>query len=94
MKAAPASVASSSPRAFDAASKMIGMICHAGWIPISAKVMQGRTVTSTHGRDQNQLCTSVFSCAAAGTTMVTEPPRRNMVLRFHTTTSAAATRSR
>jgi protease I len=36
-------------RAFDAASKMIGMICHAGWIPISAKVMQGRRVTSTPG---------------------------------------------
>jgi len=36
-------------RAFDTASKMIGMICHAGWIPISAKVLQGRTVTSTPG---------------------------------------------
>lgn len=36
-------------RAFDAASKMIGMICHAGWIPISAGVMKGRRVTSTPG---------------------------------------------
>lgn len=42
-------------RAFDAASKMIGMICHAGWIPISAGVMKGRTVTSTPGiRDDLQ----------------------------------------
>ena len=36
-------------RDFDAAGKMIGMICHAGWIPISAGVMRGRTVTSTPG---------------------------------------------
>ena len=36
-------------RAFDAENKMIGMICHAGWIPISANVMKGRTVTSTPG---------------------------------------------
>jgi protease I len=36
-------------REFDAAGKMIGMICHAGWIPISAGVMKGRTVTSTPG---------------------------------------------
>jgi len=42
-------------QAFDAASKMIGMICHAGWIPISAGVMRGRTVTSTPGiRDDLQ----------------------------------------
>jgi len=36
-------------RAFDAEEKMIGMICHAGWIPISAGVMKERTVTSTPG---------------------------------------------
>ncbi len=36
-------------RAFDAAQKMIGMICHAGWIPISAGVLKGRQVTSTPG---------------------------------------------
>lgn len=36
-------------RAFDAEEKIIGMICHAGWIPISAGVMKGRKVTSTPG---------------------------------------------
>lgn len=36
-------------RAFDEASKMIAMICHAGWIPVSAGILKGRTVTSTPG---------------------------------------------
>ncbi|MCH8474487.1 MAG: type 1 glutamine amidotransferase [Opitutales bacterium] len=36
-------------RAFDRSGKMIAMICHAGWIPISAGIMKGRTVTSTPG---------------------------------------------
>jgi protease I len=36
-------------RDFDAAQKLIGMICHAGWIPISAKILRGRRVTSTPG---------------------------------------------
>ncbi|MGJ3243861.1 MAG: type 1 glutamine amidotransferase domain-containing protein [Opitutales bacterium] len=36
-------------RAFDRAGKVIGMICHAGWIPISAGILKGRTVTSTPG---------------------------------------------
>jgi len=36
-------------RAFDRSEKLIAMICHAGWIPISAGIMQGRTVTSTPG---------------------------------------------
>lgn len=36
-------------RDFDAARKLIGMICHAGWIPISAKILRGRRVTSTPG---------------------------------------------
>ena len=36
-------------REFNAAGKLIGMICHAGWIPISAKILGGRTVTSTPG---------------------------------------------
>ena len=36
-------------REFDAAKKLIGMICHAGWIPISAKILTGRRVTSTPG---------------------------------------------
>lgn len=36
-------------REFDAAGKLIGMICHAGWIPVSAGILKGRTVTSTPG---------------------------------------------
>ena len=36
-------------RSFDRSGKMIAMICHAGWIPISAGVMRGRRVTSTPG---------------------------------------------
>lgn len=36
-------------REFDRSGKLIAMICHAGWIPISAGIMQGRTVTSTPG---------------------------------------------
>ena len=33
-------------RAFDAAGKPIAFICHAGWVPISAKVLKGRQATS------------------------------------------------
>ena len=36
-------------RAFDRSGKMIAMICHAGWIPVSAGILRGRTVTSTPG---------------------------------------------
>ena len=36
-------------RDFDAAQKPIGQICHAGWVLISAKILQGRKVTSTPG---------------------------------------------
>ncbi|TMQ67009.1 MAG: type 1 glutamine amidotransferase [Candidatus Eisenbacteria bacterium] len=32
-------------REFDRAGKPIGMICHAGWVPISAKILKGRKVT-------------------------------------------------
>jgi protease I len=32
-------------RAFDRAKKPIAMICHAGWVPISAKILSGRQVT-------------------------------------------------
>ena len=32
-------------REFDRAGKPIAMICHAGWVPISAKILTGRTVT-------------------------------------------------
>ncbi|UYM06872.1 type 1 glutamine amidotransferase domain-containing protein [Solicola gregarius] len=33
-------------RDFDAAGKPIAFICHAGWVPISAKILQGRRATS------------------------------------------------
>ncbi len=32
-----------------AANKVIGQICHAGWVLISAKILQGYNVTSTPG---------------------------------------------
>jgi protease I len=32
-------------REFDRARKPIAMICHAGWVPISAGILDGRTVT-------------------------------------------------
>ncbi|HKQ56754.1 MAG TPA: type 1 glutamine amidotransferase domain-containing protein [Candidatus Eisenbacteria bacterium] len=32
-------------RAFDRARKPIAMICHAGWVPVSARILKGRTVT-------------------------------------------------
>lgn len=33
----------------NAADKPIGQICHAGWVLISAKILEGRKVTSTPG---------------------------------------------
>lgn len=36
-------------KAMDAARKPIGQICHAGWVLISAKILEGRNVTSTPG---------------------------------------------
>jgi protease I len=33
-------------RAFDAAGKPIAFICHAGWVPISARIVKGRRATS------------------------------------------------
>jgi protease I len=33
-------------RAFDSAGKPIAFICHAGWVPISAKIVKGRRATS------------------------------------------------
>ncbi len=33
----------------DAQQKPIGLICHAGWVLISAKILDGKTVTSTPG---------------------------------------------
>lgn len=32
-------------RAFNQAGKPIAMICHAGWVPISARILSGRQVT-------------------------------------------------
>jgi protease I len=33
-------------RAFDEAGKPVAFICHAGWVPISAKIVKGRRATS------------------------------------------------
>jgi protease I len=33
-------------RGFDTADKPIAFICHAGWVPISAKILEGRRATS------------------------------------------------
>ncbi len=33
-------------RAFDKAGKPVAFICHAGWVPISAKIVNGRRATS------------------------------------------------
>jgi protease I len=33
-------------RGFDTAGKPIAFICHAGWVPISAKILNGRRATS------------------------------------------------
>jgi protease I len=33
-------------RDFDSADKPIAFICHAGWVPVSAGILQGRTATS------------------------------------------------
>jgi protease I len=33
-------------RAFDQADKPIAFICHAGWVPISARILKGRRATS------------------------------------------------
>lgn len=32
-------------RDFDKAGKVIAFICHAGWVPISAKILEGKNVT-------------------------------------------------
>jgi len=33
-------------RTFDTAGKPVAFICHAGWVPISAKILKGRRATS------------------------------------------------
>ncbi len=35
-------------RAFNDAGKPIAFICHAGWVPISARIIEGRRATSFH----------------------------------------------
>jgi len=52
-------------RAFDTAGKPIAFICHAGWVPISAKILAGRRATSVGAiRDDME---------NAGVTFVDEP---------------------
>ena len=36
-------------RAADADGKLLGVICHGGWVPASAGVLKGRTMTCTPG---------------------------------------------
>lgn len=36
-------------QAINEKEKLIGQICHAGWVLISAKILQGKTETSTPG---------------------------------------------
>ena len=36
-------------REFHAAGKLVAFICHGGWIPISAKILQGRRATGSLG---------------------------------------------
>jgi deglycase len=49
----------------DAADKLVGVICHGGWVPASAGILKGRTMTCTVGiRDD---------VVNAGATYVDEP---------------------
>jgi protease I len=49
----------------DAANKLVGVICHGGWVPASAGILKGRTMTCTVGiRDD---------VVNAGATYVDEP---------------------
>ncbi len=52
-------------KTMDQAEKPIGQICHAGWVLISAHILQGRTVTSTPGIKDDM--------TNAGATWVDEP---------------------
>lgn len=52
-------------RAFDAAGKPVAFICHAGWVPISAKIISGRRATS--------VSTIKDDMVNAGTAWVDEP---------------------
>jgi protease I len=49
-------------RAFDRARKPIAMICHAGWVPVSAKILKGRKVTGVSAiRDDLENAGAVFA---------------------------------
>lgn len=49
-------------RAFDRARKPIAMICHAGWVPVSAKILKGRKVTGVSAiRDDLENAGAVFT---------------------------------
>lgn len=50
---------------FDTEKKPIGQICHAGWVLISAKILQGKKVTSTPGIKDDMV--------NAGATWIDEP---------------------
>ena len=52
-------------RAFDDAGKPIAFICHAGWVPISAKIVRGRRATSVAAIRDNMV--------NAGVTWVDQP---------------------
>ncbi|WP_100333835.1 type 1 glutamine amidotransferase domain-containing protein [Bacillus alkalisoli] len=52
-------------RVMDEHQKPIGQICHAGWVLISAKILEGKTVTSTPGIKDDMM--------NAGATWVDEP---------------------
>ncbi|WP_096155041.1 type 1 glutamine amidotransferase domain-containing protein [Bacillus sp. FJAT-45066] len=52
-------------RVMDEHQKPIGQICHAGWVLISAKILQGKKVTSTPGIKDDMM--------NAGATWVDEP---------------------
>jgi protease I len=52
-------------RAADAAGKLLGVICHGGWVPASAGILAGRTMTSTPGIKDD--------LTNAGATWVDEP---------------------
>ena len=60
-------------REMDARNKLIGIICHAGWVLASAGILRGRTVTSTPG--------IMDDLKNAGATWVDEPSvvDRNLV---------------
>lgn len=48
-------------RDFDKAGKPIAMICHAGWVPISAKILKGRRVTGVSAiRDDLENAGAIF----------------------------------